>query len=198
MADRTGLTIVGLIHHNKSGSSDPLQAIMASRAFTAVARSVHSVVLDPDDETEQRRFFGTPKNNLGKGTPTLAFHITGYTIPVTGDIPIITGKVNWDGEVDTSIRKAMESANANSQVSAVRTRKEEAKEGIREYLEAHGGEAPSSEVKEALGGDGFPSATITRAREQMEDVRVDPIPGKSRSTMWVLTSMVAEIEEIAS
>ena len=54
---------------------------MGSKAFTAVARSVHTVVPDPDDETDQRRLFGTPKNNLGRSDlPTLAFTITGHPI----------------------------------------------------------------------------------------------------------------------
>ena len=49
---------------------------MASKAFTAVARSVHTVMTDPDDDTGRRRLFGTPKNNLGRNDlPTLSFVI---------------------------------------------------------------------------------------------------------------------------
>jgi hypothetical protein len=81
IADRTSMAILGLIHHNKSGSSDPLTLVMASKAFTAVARSVHTVVADPDDETGGRRLFGTPKNNLGRSDmPTLSFTIVGHCI----------------------------------------------------------------------------------------------------------------------
>jgi hypothetical protein len=65
-ADLINIAVLGLIHHNKSRSSDPLQVIMASKAFTAVARSVHTVIYDPDDNTNARRLFGTPKNNLGE------------------------------------------------------------------------------------------------------------------------------------
>ena len=43
LANRAGMSVLGIIHHNKSGSTDPLQVIMGSRAFTAVARSVHTV-----------------------------------------------------------------------------------------------------------------------------------------------------------
>ena len=59
LANRAHLTVLGIIHHNKSGSTNPLQVIMGSRASTAVARSVHTVILDPDDETSKRRLFGT-------------------------------------------------------------------------------------------------------------------------------------------
>ncbi len=63
IADRTGSAFVGLIHVNKSGSTDPLTGIMGSRAFAAVARSVLYAMTDSDDET--LRHLGLPKNNLG-------------------------------------------------------------------------------------------------------------------------------------
>jgi hypothetical protein len=40
LANRTGAAILGLIHVNKSMSTDPLTTLMASRAFAAVARAV--------------------------------------------------------------------------------------------------------------------------------------------------------------
>lgn len=95
VADRTGMTVLGLIHHNKSGSSDPLQLVMTSKAFTAVARSVHTVIPDPDDDTGARLLFGTPKNNLGRGDlPTLSFAVVGHPIE-TDDGTAWTGRVEW-------------------------------------------------------------------------------------------------------
>ena len=66
LAQCCGLAVVGIIHFNKSTTTDILDRIMASKAFAAVARSVQAVVSDPDDETGQRRLFGTPKSNLGR------------------------------------------------------------------------------------------------------------------------------------
>jgi hypothetical protein len=37
MADLINISVLGLIHHNKSGATDPLQVVMASKAFPAVA-----------------------------------------------------------------------------------------------------------------------------------------------------------------
>ena len=94
LANRAHLTVLGIIHHNKSGSTDPLQVIMGSRAFTAVARSVHTVILDPDDETNRRRLFGTPKNNLGlSDLPTFSFVIDSFAIE-TDD-----GDLAWTGRL---------------------------------------------------------------------------------------------------
>ena len=49
LAERTGVHITGLIHVNKSGTADPLTALMGSRAFAAVARAVLFVMEDPDE-----------------------------------------------------------------------------------------------------------------------------------------------------
>ena len=57
--------VVGLIHVNKSASTDPLTTLMASRAFAAVARSVLFVMADPDDE--QTRLLGPPKTTWAHG-----------------------------------------------------------------------------------------------------------------------------------
>jgi hypothetical protein len=49
------ISVLAIIHHNQSGATDPLQVVMASKAFPAVARSVHTVGPDPDDEASNRR-----------------------------------------------------------------------------------------------------------------------------------------------
>ena len=101
LANRAHLAVLGIIHHNKSGITDPLQVIMGSRAFTAVARSVHTVILDPDDETESRRLLGTPKNNLGTtDLPTYAFEINSHLIEID-DGPTSTGRLTG-AEITTS------------------------------------------------------------------------------------------------
>ena len=40
LADETGCAVVGLVHHGKGSSTDPLSLILGSRAFTAVPRWV--------------------------------------------------------------------------------------------------------------------------------------------------------------
>jgi hypothetical protein len=88
VADKTRMAVLGLIHHNKGGSTDPLQLVMASKAFTAVARSVHTVVPDPDDDTDTRRVFGTSKNNLGRANlPSLTFTVNEYSCGATNSRP---------------------------------------------------------------------------------------------------------------
>lgn len=107
VADRTRMAVLGIMHHNKSGSTDPLQLVMGSKAFTAVARSVHTVVNDPDDDTEQRKLFGTPKNNLGRtDLPTLTFTIASTPVQ-TDEGTAWTGRLVWGADIDESINSVM-------------------------------------------------------------------------------------------
>lgn len=109
----TGVAVLGLIHVNKSGGHDPLNSIMASRAFTAVARSVLYCIVDPEAEQEDRYLFGHVKSNLGPKQPSVAYRIIQVTIEVESDQPgvldaITTSRVVWDGEDTRSIASVME------------------------------------------------------------------------------------------
>ena len=109
LAEAADALFLGLIHVNKSASSDPLTLLMGSRAFAAVARAVLFVLVDPDDESV--RLLGQPKNNLGRtGLPTLLFRIVGTKVADTAEGPVWTGKLEWLGESDRSIREAVEAS----------------------------------------------------------------------------------------
>ena len=98
IADRTGTSILGLIHCNKSTSTDPLTMLMASRAFAAVARAVLFCMVDPEDESS--RIIGQPKNNLGRtDLPTLSFQIVSAHVADTDEGPIC----HWPGHLDRRV-----------------------------------------------------------------------------------------------
>jgi hypothetical protein len=164
LAEQTGLAILGLIHHNKSGSADPLQLVMASKAFTAVARSVHTVVPDPDDETQGRNFFGTSKNNLGRlGLPTLSYTMRPYTYP-TDDGDGVTGQIEWGEEIQESIADALARA---TQGPEERSALDEACEWLSDYLEEHDGRALAGQLQAAGRASGHNERTIRRARTKL-------------------------------
>lgn len=109
------VAVLGLIHVNKSTTSDPLNSIMASRAFTAVARSVLYCITDPESESEDRYLFGHPKSNLGPKQPTIAYRLVEYRLQIDDpeepdDSVIVTSRVAWDGVDERSIREVMEPA----------------------------------------------------------------------------------------
>ncbi|MCA0437426.1 MAG: AAA family ATPase [Actinobacteria bacterium] len=180
IADRCGFAILGLIHHNKSGSSDPLHLVTGSRAFTAVARSVHTCIVDPDDEN--RCLFGTPKNNLGRANlPTLAYTVASHRVD-TSDGPIYTGRIEWGESISgQSISDCMKRANAtDDERSAV----SEAAGWVRDYLETNGGIARSIDVKNEGRKAGHSERTIQRARERLR--LTSRSTGYPRVTYWEL------------
>lgn len=182
LADRARLAVLGLIHHNKSGSSDPLQLVMGSKAFTAVARSVHTVVPDPDDETETRRLFGTPKNNLGRADlPTLSFTIQSHGIP-TDEGTAWTSQIVWGEDRHESIGETMRRATDDDRSATT-----EAAGWLSDYLVTKGGQAASADIKRAGHAAGHSDSTLKRARSRM-GLRVTSA-GMPRVTYWELASV---------
>lgn len=95
LAHDTHCAIVGLIHVSKASTTDLLTSLMASRAFTAVARSVMFAMYDPDPAAPQgQRVLTNAKNNLAEQAPTLTYSIEGRTVG-EDEGPIVAGKVAW-------------------------------------------------------------------------------------------------------
>jgi len=161
----TGVSVLGLIHVNKSGGHDPLNSIMASRAFTAVARSVLYCIVDPEDEHEDRYLFGHVKSNLGPKQPSMAYRIIQVTIEVESDQPgvldsITTSRVVWDGEDTRSIASVMEPkrpAKANSEVV----------ERILEFVTQQNGLVPVKAITDEL--DDVKPGTVRQFLRRMTD-----------------------------
>lgn len=164
IAETTGLSVLGLIHHNKSGSSDPLQLVMGSRAFTAVARSVHTVMPDPDDDTGARKLFATPKNNLGRADlPMVSFTIVSHAFE-TVDGTAYTGRIEWGGEVQGTIGDALaRGAGTAEERGAV----SEAADWLRDYIDMNGGTAKSADCKRDGAKAGHSERSINRAKAKL-------------------------------
>lgn len=114
-----GIAVLGLIHVNKRDTADPLNSIMASKAFTAVARSVLYCIADPECETEDRYLFGHVKSNLGVKQPTMKYHLIEVKIELDpesvepgDDAVVTTSRVVWDGEDDRTIAAVMDAPRA--------------------------------------------------------------------------------------
>lgn len=183
LADRAGMVVFGLIHLNKGSSSDILTAVMGSRAFAAVARSVCAVVRDPDDEEGRKRLFGTPKNNLGPDNlPLMSFTVESHPVE-TDDGTTFTGRIEWHGEVDGSIDDALSRASEDPET---RTVVQDAVDWLAGYLEANGGEAESRSVKDEARRLHIHESTLTRARKRLR-IKVSSIKGYSPPrTLWSL------------
>lgn len=177
VADDSGAAVLGIMHFNKSGSTDPLTLVMGSKAFAAVARSVHTVVADPDDEEEQRRLFGTPKNNLGRtDLSTLSFQIVPHLI-ATDEGPAHTGRVDWIGETSRTIGDALREGDREQRSATA-----EAGHWLEDYLSIKGGQAESADIKRDGGKSGHSEAALKRARRKRGLQVVHE--GFPRRTLW--------------
>lgn len=178
LSHAANMTVIGLIHHNKSGSTDPLSLIMGSKAFTAVARAVFTVMTDPEDETERRRLFGIAKSNLGRtDIPVEVFEIERVDIP-TNSGPASTSRIRITGEnYGGTLRDAMEVTEPGERAAW-----REAADWLSDYIRSKGGTVPSADARAAGKAAGHSEATLKRARKKAGiGVRSDGFP---RVTYW--------------
>jgi energy-coupling factor transporter ATP-binding protein EcfA2 len=177
------VAILGIIHVNKSNSADALNAVMGSRAFTAVARAVLMVVKNPEDDS---CLFGLAKNNLGpKSLPAYRYRIGGVNVGEDdeGD-DVTTGRVEWDGSTDRSIDDVMGALSEGGMNGVSQT--EEAASWLEDYLTMAGGSKESKIVKDAGIRQGHSERTLRRAAEKLK-VQVTQ-SGFPRTTIWTICS----------
>lgn len=177
MADDTGMAVFGLIHVNKV-SNDPLNAVMGSKAFTAVSRSVGTVVADPEDDDDRRRLFGIVKNNLGPTMPGSDVFTVNTAEVTSEDGPITTGRLDWVGSVATSIKSAMDDPGVDS-----RTVVSEAAEWLEDYLSMSPGAERAEVLREARKA-GLSDTSVKRAAAKVGVMSVTE--GFPRKARWSL------------
>lgn len=183
LAEACHVTVVGLIHVNKSASPDALTTLMASRAFAAVARSVLFVMTDPDDEAV--RLLGMPKNNLGRtDLHSLSFRIVGAKVAETAEGDVWTGQLEWLGETSRSIKDALESA---AESTGDRTATADAADWLQDFLQA--GTQDSANVQQAGRKAGHSKNALQRARKRL--AIVSDTRGFPRKAYWTLPTQWA-------
>lgn len=165
LADKTGCTVVGLIHVNKSGNTDALTTLMGSRAFAAVARSVLFVMKDP--EHEDTRLLGQAKNNLGRtGLPTRTFTITGANVAPQGQEAIWTGQLHWAADEPRTLRDLLTDA-ADEDKAERPGAVTDAKEWLLAHLLDLGGTGDSNAIRRAGAQAGHSKDSLYRASRRL-------------------------------
>lgn len=185
MAGESGAAVLGLIHVNKGGSTDPLSTLMGSRAFSAVARAVLYVV--EDQENREIKVLGQPKNNLGKSDlPELAYSLHQVTTGMWEDEIITSVALKWEGERITGTIRNM----LNTKTGA-KSKAEMAEEWLETYL-TENGKSISHSVKEAAKLEGFTERTLQRARSEIGVVVTMDGFGKDKVSHWELSEQLEE------
>lgn len=183
MANESGASVLGLIHVNKSGSSDPLTSLMGSRAFSAVSRAVLYVVEDP--ENRDIKVMAQVKNNLGKSDlPELTYSLNQVTVGEWEDEIITSVKLKWEGERATgNVRNILSTKTTN------KSKAEQAEEWLEHYLESNG-KTPSKQATEAAKAEGYIGGTLQRARESLNIKVTREGFAKDMVAYWELPSEV--------
>jgi AAA domain len=110
LAERARAAVLGLVHLGKGMGSDPVNLILGSRAFSAVARVAMVAARDPDDDDESRSVLSVEMSNLGRiDVPGLTYRIDGTQI-MTDEGPAGAGLLVWTGETDRRVRNIMADA----------------------------------------------------------------------------------------
>jgi AAA domain-containing protein/DnaB helicase-like protein len=158
-AQNADVAVVGLIHTNKSPTTDPLNSLMGSRAFSASARSVLYAVVDPTAEREDRYLLGHPKSNNGPKQATLTYHLIEAKVeavdPDGQPVTATTSRLIFDGEDERSIRDVLEAGHTPRE----RPTSEEG-QAILDWIEDQGRMVATAEIIAA-----FPDLRSIRVRQ---------------------------------
>ena len=143
LAERFGVAVIGITHLRKSSGDRALYRVIESISFTAAARVVHLVGIDPDNE--HKRIMATIKCNLAPLAASLSFEI-------------VEGRFLWGGETDVTVDALLGPDRTDAERSAL----EEAKAFLLDVLAD--GPRPAKEVEAEAPEAGISLPTLKRAR----------------------------------
>lgn len=177
VAEETRTVVLGLTHPPK-GASDPVTSAIGSTAWTAVARLVHVLGVDPDDE--ERRVVRIGKTNYLDPGIGVSFAIANHDATEAGYVT----------DIQTST-VAAEDLTAAPEGRAEKTERGEAREAVRSLLAE--GPVLAAELLKATRDAGVSDTTVKRARSDLgvrAVRRKDPNTG--RVLGWELSLPAAE------
>ena len=161
LAARQGCAVVGVMHLNKSMSSDPFMRLGGSVGFGGAARSVLVLGRDPDDaEAGNRRVLAQTKNNYGPLAPSLLYEIEPILLSAEADEPEVeTSRLALIGESDHDARSVLQVRDDDGDGSAL----SEAQAFLLDELAE--GPVETKEIKRAARDAGHTDRTLERAKQ---------------------------------
>jgi energy-coupling factor transporter ATP-binding protein EcfA2 len=185
MAIASESAVLGLIHVNKSGSTDPLSTLMGSRAFSAVARAVLYVAENP--ENREIKVMSQAKNNLGRSDlPELAYSLKQVTVGNFGDEIITSVALSWGQQ--------MEPGTVRNYIGPAKAQKAKV-DAAEEWLEdTYGGQGkiPSHTIKEAGLELGFNDRMLQRALPKVNGVATRDRINDKTVTLWEIPASLGQ------
>ena len=160
LAETTGAAILGIMHLNKSSSTDVLTRVSGSVAFGAAARSVLLLGEDPNAvEGGPERLLIHGKSNLGPPAVAVRLRVKGRKITTTEGGEIETSGIAWLGDDPTAT--AARVPGGHQELS----REDAATDFLREILAD--GPLLYSEIKALAAEEDITLATLKRASKKL-------------------------------
>ena len=104
LAMETNCSVVGLAHFSKAMTTDALNLVMASKAFTAVPRAVIGMARDDEAEEDNAVVVSQVKSNLGPlDIPSLKYVFEAVTVETQDGRGAHVGRLVEAGETDRSV-----------------------------------------------------------------------------------------------
>jgi putative DNA primase/helicase len=160
IAEELHVAVIGIAHFNKKDDiKSALLRVSDSIAYVAAARHVYAVLDDAEDKNS--KLFVKAKNNLARDTKALRY---GMGVKTVGrdrklGVDIEAPFIVWHPQhVEITANDAMQAAEG-------RTAKREAREFLRERLEA--GPVNSDDIVEEAKQEGIAFATLRRAKKEL-------------------------------
>lgn len=173
LAERTGACVVVLRHLNKATGGPVLYRGGGSIGIVGAARVALVSVIDPDDDTEQRRILAVAKSNTSRRPPARTYRLT--EDPERG-----VAFVDWQGVESRPLAELM----AHRDDPDERTERDDAAAWLADYVTAAGGRVRSADAKRDGRVAGHSDRTLKRA---LRPAGVVPVrEGFPSSTWWVL------------
>lgn len=184
LAERTGTAVLGLVHLGKGMGSDPVNLILGSRAFSAVARVALVAARDPDDEAS--KVLSVEKSNLGRiNVPALTYRIDGVEI-ATDEGAAGAGLLVFTGETERRVRDIMADHDGE------RSERDGAAEWLRKLLSD--GPVKATEVYRAADAAGLSKDKAKRAKK-----RIRAVAGKAGMDgpwYWALAEHEGDLDDL--
>jgi hypothetical protein len=136
LAEEANAAVVGVMHLNKSQTSDVLNKVGGSVGFGAAARSVLFFAPDPEnpDPDSYKRILAHAKCNVSPLAPALRFRVAGEEIEGAKGESIKTSVIVWCGEARGVSASDLVAEPATAEDRRARTAKEQAVEEAQEVI----------------------------------------------------------------
>ena len=187
LAESTGAAVLGIMHLNKSHSTDVLQRINGSGGFGATARSVLLLGEDPKaPEGSPERLLIHAKSNFGHLAPAMRLKVEGRTFTTAEGEEAETAGIVWMGEDQTATAARVLGGRQEP------SREDIATDFLRENLAE--GPLPRAEVEALAGEEEITLTTLKRAAKKLGIV--SKREGFGTGSSWTLPRPTLPIQSI--